>query len=158
MADNIGTHGAPGIAAFDAETFGNVRELRLQDSPATASQRVTITNGTGSVMALPIFSVVSLTGLAVSVAAVAAQAGPPSVPAQPLSSDAVGILPYPVSIGIGGSMQVDVIVAGYFDFNALNWGASFDSDTKKKAAFDNRPAPINIILDTNPFTSDGVLA
>ena len=142
MPDNTITYGAPGIAAFARETWGNVRELRLQDSPATSARRVTLTNA-GAELSLPIFSVVSLTGLAV------AGSG---------TSDAIGFLPCPVVIPAAGSIEIDVIVQGYFDFNALNWGASFNTDAKKRDAFVNRPSPVNIILDTNPHTSDGVLA
>lgn len=143
MADNTILHGAPGIAAYASETWGNVREIRLQDNPAAAMKKVTITAGAD--LNLPVFSVVSLVGLAT-------MAGDPSV------SNAIGITTAPIVVANGQTVTLDVIVAGYFDFNALNWGGTFNTDALKKAAFDGRPAPINIILDTNKFNSDGVLA
>ena len=142
MADNTVVHGAPGIAGYDSETWGNVRELRLQDTPPTAVQRTTITAG-GSPVTLPIFSVVSATGLATSAAGV---------------SNAIGILPCPLYIPASSSVEIDLIVAGHYDYKALNFDASFTTDALKRAAFAGRPAPVNIILDTNKYDSDGVLA
>lgn len=142
MPDFSITHGAPGIAVYDSETWGNVREIRLQDEPALAARPLTIT-ATGADLTLPIWSVVKATGLAAWASG---------------ASDALGILPAPVFIPDGQSVTIDVIVAGYYDFNALNFAASFVTDANKRAAFDNRPSPINIVLGTNPYNSDGVLA
>lgn len=143
MADNTITHGAPGIAEFDSESWGNVKEVRLQQNPPFVARRATISNGGAEALTLPIWSVVSLTGLAVNTGG---------------NSDAVGILPAPIVIPAGGSVEMDLIVAGYYDYDALNWDASFATEADKRAAFDGRPAPTNIVLDTNPYNSDGVLA
>lgn len=144
MPDFNITHGAPGIAEYNSETWGNVKELRLQDSPATAAKKVTIT-ASGADLELPLWSVVSLSGLAAYSATVAGKT-------------AVGILTAPASIPDGESVTLDVLVAGYFDYTVLNFAASFDTDEKKRTAFEGLGAPINIILDTNPYDSDGVLA
>lgn len=144
MADKTTDHGAPGIAAYDSETWGNVKELRLQDSPATATRRVTITAGSGGAE-LPLYGVVNTTGLAPYSSTVG-------------SKTAVGILTAPVSLAANQSISIDVIVAGYFDYEALTFDNTFDTDEKKRTAFDGMGAPINIILDKNPYDSDGVLA
>lgn len=144
MADNTITHGAPGIAEYSSETWANAREIRLQDSPATATRKITIT-ASGADLDLPIWAVVDTAGLAAYQAVVA-------------DKTALGILTAPVFIPDGESATIDVLVAGYFDFAALTFAASFDTDAKKKAAFEGLGAPINIILDTNPYDSDGVLA
>ena len=143
MADNIGSLGAPGIAAFASSTFGNIREPRFAQEPPVAYRKTRITNGGGAAMNLAAWSVVGAAGLATEAAGV---------------SNALGILPYPVSIAAGQSADVELIVQGSFDYQALVWDASFGTDAEKLAAFDNRPSPINIILGTHAFTSDGVLA
>lgn len=140
MPDFTIPHGAPGIAEFSSETWGNVKEVRLQDNPATATRSYTITAG-ASDLDLPIWSVVAANGLATRT-----------------GNNALGILPMPVHIPAGQSLTVDVIVAGYYDYDALNFDVSYATAAQKKAAFDGRPAPVNIILGTNPYTSDGVLA
>ena len=144
MADQTITHGNPGIAEYSSETWGNAKELRLQDSPATATRKISIT-ATGDDLDLAIFSVVDGAGLAAYQAAVA-------------NKTALGILTAPVFVAEDATVVVDVIVAGYFDYDALTFAASFDTDAKKQAAFDGMGSPINIILDTNPYDSDGVLA
>lgn len=144
MADNNITHGAPGIAAYSSETWGNVKELRLQDNPAVATRNITIT-ASGADLDLGLYSVVDAAGLAGYEAAVA-------------DKTVLGVLTAPVSLADGESTKVDVIVQGYLDYDALIWDASFDTAEKKKAAFDGLGSPINIMLDTNPYDSDGVLA
>lgn len=144
MADITITYGAPGIAEYSSETYGNVKELRLQDSPATAARKVTIT-ATGADLELPLWSVVGPAGLAAYTATIA-------------SKTALGILTAPVVIPDGELVTVDVLCAGYFDYEVLTFAASFDTDAKKRTAFEGMGAPINIILDTNPYNSDGVLA
>lgn len=139
MADTTVTHGAPGIAEFNSQSYGNVKELRLQDTPPFAYRAVTITAGAN--LDLPIYSVVSLTGLALQSPA-----------------DAVGVLMHPLVLANGQSATVHVLVQGHLDYEALNWDASFDTPAKKIAAFNGRPTPLAIILGTNPYTSDGVLA
>ena len=141
MADFMNTHGSPGIAAYNTETWGNVREVRIQDTPATAVDRRTITNGGDAELLLPIWSVVSATGLALQSPA-----------------DAIGILGMPLFIPVGESVDVDLIVAGHYDYKALNFHSSFATDAQRREAFRGRPSPLNIILSTNPYDSDGVLA
>jgi hypothetical protein len=144
MADNTILKGAPGIAEFNSETWGNVKELRLQDSPATATKKITITAG-GTDLTLGLWSVVDAAGLAPYSATVAGKT-------------ALGILTAPVFIIAGQSVTLDVLVAGYFDYEVLTFAATFDTPAKMIAAFEGMGSPINIILDTNPYDSDGVLA
>jgi hypothetical protein len=140
MPDNTIPRGKPGVAEFSSETWGNAKEFRLQDTPALAVKSYTITAG-GSDLDLPLYSVVATNGLATRT-----------------GNNAIGILPMPLSIPAGQSLTVDVIVAGHYDYEALVFDASYVTDAQKKAAFDGRPAPVNIILGTNPYNSDGVLA
>ena len=144
MADNVITHGAPGVAEFNSETWGNATELRLQDTPALAYHKVTLT-ASGADLTLPIYSVVDANGLAAYQATVA-------------NKTVVGILPQPVFLADGASMDVYVLVAGNLDINALVWDDTFDTAEKKMAAFDGLTSPINMILGENKFNSDGVLA
>ncbi len=144
MADNTIPNGAPGIAGYSSETWGNLRELRLQDNPAVATKKVTITAG-GTPLDLPLYGVVDTAGLAPYSATVAGKT-------------AVGILTAPVYVPASTSVTIDVIVAGYLDYKALVFASTFDTDAKKQAAFEGMGAPINIILDTNKYDSDGVLA
>ena len=144
MADVTLTTGAPGIASYTSETYGNVKELRLQDNPAMVTKNVTIT-ASGADLDLALFSVVDAAGLAAYEAAVA-------------DKTAMGVLLAPVQITDGDSVVVPIAVAGYFDYDVLVFASTFDTDAKKKAAFDGLGAPINILLDTNAYDSDGVLA
>lgn len=144
MADNTITHGAPGIANYDSETWANAVELRLQDTPAVATRSITIT-ASGAALDLPLYSVVDGAGFAAYQAVVA-------------NKTALGVLTAPVVLADGDSATVDVMVAGHFDINALTFAATFDTPAKKLVAFDGLGSPINIILGETPFNSDGVLA
>jgi hypothetical protein len=138
MPDFNTDDGAPGIAEYRSETWGNRKELRLQDQPAVATRNVEITAGVSD-LDLPLFGVVSAGGLT-------AQGSTP-----------LGILTAPVSLPAGQSMNIDVIVAGYLDYTALKFAASFTTDAQKQAAFNGAPAPINIILDKNPYESAAIV-
>jgi len=144
MADVTTTHGAPGIAAFARETYGNIAELRLQDTPALAFRKVRIT-ATGGDLALPIYSVIGPTGLAAYQAVLA-------------NKTVVGITAHPINLLEDAFLDIEVICAGNLDINALTWASTFDTNAKKLSAFDGLGSPINMILGINPFNSDGVLA
>lgn len=145
MADNTITRGAPGIAEFTQETWGNPAELQLQETPALAYAKVTIT-ADGDDLDLALYSVVGPEGLAVYTTGT------------PDSWDTLGVLAMPVQIADGDSLDVYVIVQGNLDINALVWDASFNTTAKKMVAFTDLPSPMNIIVGENPYNSDGVLA
>lgn len=148
MADNTITHGAPGIAEFNEETWANATEILLQDTPPPAFMTITL-SASGSDIDLAINSVIAADG---SLAAYST--------GSPDSTDAVGITRYPIFIADGDSLDVQVMVQGNVDINALVWDSSFDTDAKKKDAFNlsTEAKPFNMILGSNPYDSDGVLA
>lgn len=57
-----------------------------------------------------------------------------------------GITTVDVTTGPGGAASVALFEAGCFNPNALNWDDSFNSDEKKKHAFDGAPTPCNIVI------------
>lgn len=148
MADNTITNGAPGIAEFNSETWGNVKELVLQDTPALAFKTINLA-ASGADIDLAINSVIAADG---SLAAYTT--------GSPDSTDALAITRFPIFIADGSNMDVQVLVAGNLDIDALVWDATFTTDARKKNAFDlsSNVALTNFILGKNPFNSDGVLA
>ena len=150
MADNTITHGAPGIAAYDSETWGNATELLLQDTPAPTFKTITLT-ASGADIDIAINSVIAADGgLAVYT---------PYDDPDPAFSDAAGITRYPIFVADGDTMDVTIMTSGHVDINALVWHASFTTDALKKTAFSvSTVKDVNFILGANPFNSDGVLA
>lgn len=57
-----------------------------------------------------------------------------------------GITTVEVITGAGVSTTVAIFEAGCFNPNALNWDDSFNTDEKKKHAFDGSPSPCNIVI------------
>lgn len=60
----------------------------------------------------------------------------------------VGVLAHAVSRGASPAAAVNgqVFYSGCFNQDALVWGASFNTDAKKQAAFRGSPTPTNIIV------------
>lgn len=139
MADKTISHGAPGIAAFSSETWDNAREVFLQDTPAQAFKTFTLT-ASGADIDLAINSVIAADGSLAEYTS-----------GSPDSTDAAGILRYPVMIADGSSMEVTVMVAANVNMDALVWDDSFDTDAKKKDAFSlSSVKDVNIIVGVNP--------
>lgn len=63
----------------------------------------------------------------------------------------VGILPTKLLTGAGVTTTTDILRQGCFNPDALVWDASFDTDAKKKVAFEGSPSPTNIVLRKNNF-------
>lgn len=65
-------------------------------------------------------------------------------------SDQVGVVPIGITnapvLNTGNAQSVDIFRAGCFNPEALTWGASYDTDAKKAAAFRGAPAPTNILI------------
>lgn len=121
--------GAPGVAAFYSDEFGQV-EVRSGDTPVT-----TTTEKVGQNTNLAIYSVVGRAANAPTGNLVLATAtGSPAI-------KPVGILTAPVTTGAGVSTTVDVYRSGMFNPDALVWDASFNTDALKFAAFEGSVSP-----------------
>lgn len=132
------TDGAPGIASFATETYGNTEEVRFGDTPYTT----TTVNATG-VLNLALYSVVSYDGTTIALAD------------ETVAGDAYGVLTAPVVLAAGETTTVDLIRTGHLSMDALVWDASFDTDAKKKVAFEAGLSP-TLFVSKKKFNSDGV--
>lgn len=141
----IGAH-APGIAGFSSETWGQGKEIILQDTPPQEFRDVSITAG-GSDVVIAMNSVIAATG-----ELAAYTSGTPG------TTDAIGIARFPITIPAGGTETVSLLVAGNVDMDALVWDASFNSDARKMDAFVlSTASDFDLIVGKNPYTSAAVL-
>lgn len=62
---------------------------------------------------------------------------------------AVGIALFPIETDATTAQSVQVLVAGVLNPDAIAYGASYDTLSKKKDAFRGAPAPTNIIVKAN---------
>lgn len=117
---------AHGIAAFSSASFSGPQEpLYSGDVPLT-TDHVEVNNTTGAELTLPYLAVVSYVP-ATGVMAMADQ----------VADDAYAVLPAAVTLAIGETITVPIYREGYFEQDALVWDASYDTDLKKKFAFEN---------------------
>lgn len=58
----------------------------------------------------------------------------------------VGVLAHAASLGASGTGTGTFWYSGCFNMDALVWGASFDTEAKKLAAFEGSPTPTTIIV------------
>lgn len=135
-------NGEPGVASFASETFGNANEPRFGDAPVTTTN-ITIT-ASGAAIDLAIYSVLNLAGTALADYNVTRDAG-----------SANYILAEPISIADGDSMTVPVYRTGHWDMDALVWDASYDTEAKKKAAFEGSVSP-TIFVGKKDFNSGAI--
>ena len=136
-------YGEPGVASFASESFGNNPEPFFGDTPVTTTN-ITIT-ASGADIDLGLYSVLNLAGTALADYAATRDAGCANY-----------ILAEPIFIADGDSMTVPVYRTGYFDQDALTWDASYDTDAKKKAAFEGSVSP-GIFIGKKAFGSDSIL-
>jgi hypothetical protein len=64
-----------------------------------------------------------------------------------------GILTAPVNTGVGETTTVDVYRGGHWNMDALNWHSSFDTDDKKKHAFERSRSP-GILISKKKWGND----
>jgi len=119
--------GEPGVASFATETFGGPAEPRFGDGPATTTE-ITVT-ASGSDLDLGLYSVLSSVGLLADWN-VTRDAG-----------SANYILAEPIFIADGDSMTFAVYRSGHWNMDALVWDVSYDTDSKKAAAFEGSVSP-----------------
>ena len=61
---------------------------------------------------------------------------------------AVGVMPYAVDAS-GGDVDSEIYRSGNFDPAQLVWPDSFDTDAKKRAAFEGAPSPTQVVITPN---------
>lgn len=123
MTDNTVPLGAPGVAKFESETWGGPLDIRFGENVLTTTE-ITITAGVGG-LELPLGAVIAEDGtLAVW------DAGPPE------SSTAYAVLATAIVMEESQEMTVPVYREGHLNMDALTWDATFDTDAKKKTAFE----------------------
>lgn len=64
---------------------------------------------------------------------------------------AIGVAAGAITSGVGENPTIQVYRGGHFNADALVWGASFDDDSKKLAAFDGAPTPTGIVVGVNKY-------
>ncbi|MES0023157.1 MULTISPECIES: hypothetical protein [unclassified Mesorhizobium] len=62
-----------------------------------------------------------------------------------IGAQAIGVTTAPV-VDTDAAQRVAIYRAGNFNPDALNWDASFDTDSKREAAFRDAPTPTNILI------------
>ena len=142
--DTIIPRHAPGIAGFASESIGNAAEPRFGEGvPTTTTVNVPA----------------SFTGVIYQVVGVDANNSlVPAVYAADYSAGGVqpaGILTTSVVTEAGQTTTVDIYREGHWDMDALVWPASFDTDAKRKVAFEGGKSP-NIFVSKKKFTSDAI--
>lgn len=125
--------GNPGVASFENEDFSGPVGLLLSNTPPIATKVYPME----ATLDVPIYSVVGLNGSG------------EVVPAEQGVTQAVGIVAHKATYNAPGD-EVQVILHGHLNINALDWPASYNTDALKLAAFDGAPAPTSIIADVNP--------
>lgn len=69
---------------------------------------------------------------------------------------AAGIMTAPVVTGAGQSTTVDLYRGGHWNMASLVWDASFDSDAKKRTAFEGGISP-TILVSRKKYSSDSIV-
>lgn len=135
--------GAPGVASFSSETFGNPDEPRFGEGVPTTTN-ITIT-ASGAAINLPLYAVLNAAGNALADYNDPRDAGCANY-----------ILAEPITIADGDSMTVPVYREGHWSMDALVWDASYDTDAKKAAAFEGSVSP-NIFVSKRKYNSDQIV-
>lgn len=140
-------YNAPGIAGFATESIGSNDDPRFGDTDSPTTTTVAVPqNFTGA-----LYEVVALGPNGVEKAVYSADYGAEgSTGKRPY-----GILTAPVVTGAGQTTTLDVYRSGHWNMAALVWPASFDTDAKKKAAFEGSLSP-TIFVSKKKFNSDAI--
>jgi len=140
--DNNVALGNPGVASFNSETWGNDPEFLISHTPPVAWTYISV-SASGSDVTITLFDVLAADGSA------ADQAGMTE------AAQANFIAAMSVVVPDGSTKQVPVFTAGHFDQDALTWDASYDTDAKKKAAFQGSLSP-TILIGKRDHSSDDI--
>lgn len=134
--------GNPGVASFASETWGNENEFLISPTPEVAWTYISVA-ASGDDVTITLFDVLAADGSA------AAQDGMTE------AAQANFIAAMSVVVPDGETKDVPVFTAGHFDQDALNWPASYDTDAKKRAAFQGSLSP-TILIGKRNHTSDDI--
>jgi hypothetical protein len=134
--------GVPGVADYQTRTYGNLQELLYSDTPPLAQVTIDVT-ATGADLTIGLYSVIATDGT-------------PAVQTEAAAADRANyIAATEITILDGETKSVPVYTAGHFTMDALVWDASYDTDAKKKAAFQGSVSP-TILVSKAKHNSDAI--
>jgi len=143
MQDHKIPRNEPGVAGFATESWGNNEEPRFGEGVADTID-IEVTAGAGGLV-LPLYSVASYDRATKALTLAAVTAG---------ESDANCLTAMPINLAANATARVAVYVAGHWSMDALNWDASFATQTSKEGAFEaNRPT---ILVSKKKFSDDAI--
>lgn len=140
--DNKVPYGTPGIAGFESETWGNKQNWQYSDTPALVTTTITVT-ASGADVVIDFLDVLATDGDAAV------------YNATPGAATANYIAATTITVPDGSSKEVPVYTMGHFEMAALNWDASYDTDAKKKAAFQGSVSP-SIFVSKSAYDSGAI--
>lgn len=135
---------APGIAGFATESIGSTDDPRFGTGEPTTTTVAVPASFSGK-----LYEVVALGATGVEKAVYSAAGDYAG------GKRAYGILTAPVETGVGQTTTVDVYRSGHWNMDGLVWPASFDTDAKKKTAFEGSLSP-TIFVSKKKFNSDAI--
>jgi hypothetical protein len=129
-----------GIAGFSTQTYGGPLEpLYSGDVPLT-TDHVEVTNASATTeLVFEYLSVVGYDPATKTMVMATLGDGEDIDPVAPYT-----VLPARVVVPVSSTITVPIYRDGYFDMNALVWDETYDTDDKKKFAFDGSVNPIKI--------------
>lgn len=140
--DNKVPYGEPGVASFDKESWGNQPEWLYGDTPPLAQTNIDVT-ASGADVEISFLDVLAADGSA------AAQDGSSA------ADRANYIAATTITVPDGTTKSVPVYRAGHFSMDALGWAATYDTDAKKRAAFEGSVSP-TIFVSKAKHDSDAI--
>lgn len=140
--DNKVPYSEPGIAGFEKESWGNKQNWQYGDTPALMTTTITVA-ASGADVVIGFLDVLATDG------------GAAVYNATPGAATANYIAATPITVTDGTTVEVPVYAMGHFEQEALTWDASYDTDAKKKAAFQGSVSP-SIFVSKGKFDSDAI--
>lgn len=134
--------GTPGIANFESRTYGNEQQHLYSDTPPVVQTTIEVT-ASGADVEITFLDVLAAGGAA-------------AVQTEAAAADRANfIAATTITVPDGETKTVPVYAAGHFTMDALGWDASYDTDAKKKAAFQGSLSP-TIFVSKGKWNSDAV--
>lgn len=142
MADNHIPLNDPGIAGFATASYDGPLEPRFGEGvPTTTDVAVKSTSG----ITLPLYSVVNVAADGEITLAVIASG----------ASNAQYITAEPIVLAAAATGSMPMYRGGYWEQSALNWDATFNTDAKKKTAFQGSVSP-DIFIGKKKFVNSAI--
>lgn len=143
MADHVIPSNDPGIAGFATESWESKPEPRYGDTPSPTTHEIVTST---SILALALYTVVFID----------TTVSPHTIKLATVSDGpATGILAEPIALSANQQMSVAIYRGGDWNMNALVWDASFNTDDKKRHAFEGGPSP-NIFVQKALFSNSTI--